>query len=85
MTVTTGPALDTLWYTRCPVPTASGLANNLGWLGRTADAAGVGFGVLQDAGPELAVRHFDHRLPGLIRKAATCRPSPHAPKVHRPG
>ncbi|MDV7243098.1 MULTISPECIES: ABC transporter substrate-binding protein [Rhodococcus] len=68
MTVTTGPALDTLWYTRCPVPTASGLANNLGWLGRTADAAGVGFGVLQDAGPELAVRHFDHRLPGLIRE-----------------
>jgi ABC-type nitrate/sulfonate/bicarbonate transport system substrate-binding protein len=68
MTVTTGSAIDTLWYTRCPVPTASGLANNLGWLGRTAETAGVQFGVLQDAGPELAVRHFDHQLPGLIRE-----------------
>ncbi|MGW4354973.1 ABC transporter substrate-binding protein [Nocardia sp. NPDC004582] len=59
---------DTLWYTRCPVPTASGLAHSLGWLGDTAARNGLAFGVLQDAGPELAVRHFDHTLPGLIRE-----------------
>lgn len=49
-----------LWFTRCPVPTASGLAYNLGWL--------EGFGVLQDAPPEIARHHFDHDLPGLFRE-----------------
>lgn len=59
---------DTLWYTRCPVPTASGLAHSLGWLGETAERSGLTFGVLQDAGPELAGFHFDHALPGLVRE-----------------
>lgn len=27
-------AIDSLWYTRCPVPTASGIAIQEGWLGR---------------------------------------------------
>ncbi|MGW6378680.1 ABC transporter substrate-binding protein [Rhodococcus sp. NPDC055112] len=68
MTAVADTALDTLWYTRCPVPTASGLAHSLGWLGETAAEAGVSLGVLQDAGPELAVRHFDHQLLGLVRE-----------------
>ncbi len=59
---------DTLWYTRCPVPTASGLAHSLGWLDETAQRNGLRFGVLQDAGPELAGSHFDHDLSGLIRE-----------------
>ncbi|MGX1812084.1 ABC transporter substrate-binding protein [Nocardia sp. NPDC055321] len=59
---------DTLWYTRCPVPTASGLAHSLGWLGETAAHSGLDFGVLQDAGPELAGFHFSHELSGLIRE-----------------
>ncbi|UGT43658.1 ABC transporter substrate-binding protein [Nocardia yamanashiensis] len=59
---------DTLWYTRCPVPTASGLAHSLGWLGENAQRNGLEFGVLQDAGPELAKFHFDHALSGLIRE-----------------
>ncbi|MEV0462807.1 ABC transporter substrate-binding protein [Nocardia tengchongensis] len=59
---------DTLWYTRCPVPTASGLAHSLGWLGEAAASAGLKFGVLQDAGPELAGFHFSHELSGLIRE-----------------
>jgi ABC-type nitrate/sulfonate/bicarbonate transport system substrate-binding protein len=59
---------ETLWYTRCPVPTASGLAHSLGWLGDTAAQAGLQFGVLQDAGPELAAHHFLHDLSGLVRE-----------------
>ncbi|WP_330254460.1 ABC transporter substrate-binding protein [Nocardia sp. NBC_00565] len=59
---------ETLWYTRCPVPTASGLAHSLGWLGDTAAEAGLQFGVLQDAGPELAAHHFLHDLSGLVRE-----------------
>ncbi|MBF6371344.1 ABC transporter substrate-binding protein, partial [Nocardia puris] len=39
-----------------------------GWLGETAAAAGLEFGVLQDAGPELAGHHFLHDLPSLIRE-----------------
>lgn len=59
---------DTLWYTRCPVPTASGLAHSLGWLDETAQRNGLQFAVLQDAGPELAGFHYDHGLPGLVRE-----------------
>ncbi|WP_406229406.1 ABC transporter substrate-binding protein [Nocardia sp. NBC_01009] len=59
---------ETLWYTRCPVPTASGLAHSLGWLGDTAAEAGLEFGVLQDAGPELAAHHFLHDLSSLVRE-----------------
>ncbi|MEV0244960.1 ABC transporter substrate-binding protein [Nocardia sp. NPDC050712] len=59
---------DTLWYTRCPVPTASGLAHSLGWLDETAAGSGLKFGVLQDAGPELAGFHFSHQLSGLVRE-----------------
>jgi hypothetical protein len=33
--------LDQLWYTRCPVPTASGLAYNLGWLTSALGADGL--------------------------------------------
>ncbi|MFC4605881.1 ABC transporter substrate-binding protein [Rhodococcus kronopolitis] len=68
MTAVADTSLDTLWYTRCPVPTASGLAHSLGWLADTAADSGVRLGVLQDAGPELAVRHFDHQLLGLVRE-----------------
>ncbi|UMP07040.1 ABC transporter substrate-binding protein [Amycolatopsis sp. EV170708-02-1] len=68
MTVTHEPAIDTLWYTRCPVPTASGLAHSLGWLADNAGAHGLPLEVLQDAGPDIAVHHFDHRLRGLIRE-----------------
>ncbi|GAA3566122.1 ABC transporter substrate-binding protein [Amycolatopsis ultiminotia] len=68
MSGTTEPALDTLWYTRCPVPTASGLAHSLGWLAEDATGHGLSLEVLQDAGPEIAVHHFDHLLPGLIRE-----------------
>ncbi|MFI6477775.1 ABC transporter substrate-binding protein [Nonomuraea sp. NPDC050663] len=53
-----------IWYTRCPVPTASGLAHRLGWL---ADELGQ-VGVLQDAPPEIARHHFDHQLLGLFRE-----------------
>ncbi|MBB5954308.1 2'-hydroxybiphenyl-2-sulfinate desulfinase [Saccharothrix tamanrassetensis] len=57
-----------IWYTRCPVPTASGLAYNLGWLAEEFAAEGLDVGVLQDAAPEIAARHFDHRLVGLFRE-----------------
>ncbi|GAA3791998.1 ABC transporter substrate-binding protein [Amycolatopsis tucumanensis] len=68
MTIASEPAIDTLWYTRCPVPTASGLAHSLGWLSANAGEHGLPLEILQDAGPEIAVHHYDHRLRGLIRE-----------------
>ncbi|KAA1420717.1 ABC transporter substrate-binding protein [Mumia zhuanghuii] len=60
--------VNQLWYTRCPVPTASGLAYNLGWLDEAFTPAGLSVGVLQDAPPEIARHHFDHQLVGLFRE-----------------
>jgi ABC-type nitrate/sulfonate/bicarbonate transport system substrate-binding protein len=60
--------LDQLWYTRCPVPTASGLAYNLGWLTSALGADGLEVGILQDGPTELARHHFDHQLVGLFRE-----------------
>lgn len=62
------PALDRIWYTRCPVPTASGIAHDLGWLTEEFAADGLDVGVLQDAPAEIARHHFDHELLGLFRE-----------------
>ncbi|MCP2323066.1 2'-hydroxybiphenyl-2-sulfinate desulfinase [Hamadaea flava] len=68
MTAVLESTVDKVWYTRCPVPTASGLALNLGWLAEEFGTAGLDVGVLQDAGPELARHHYDHQLLGLFRE-----------------
>ncbi|TYB45606.1 ABC transporter substrate-binding protein [Actinomadura chibensis] len=60
--------VDKIWFTRCPVPTASGLAHRRGGLAEAFAPYGLEVGVLQDAEPELARHHFDHDLPGLFRE-----------------
>jgi ABC-type nitrate/sulfonate/bicarbonate transport system substrate-binding protein len=60
--------IDTIWFTRCPVPTATGLAYKLGWLDQEFAADGIAIKTLQDAGAELARHHYDHQLPTLIRE-----------------
>ncbi len=60
--------IDHIWYTRCPVPTASGLAFNLGWLQEEFGADGIAVSALQDAPKELSIHHFDHELAGLFRE-----------------
>lgn len=59
---------EQLWFTRCPVPTASGLAYNLGWLNDLAEASDATLGILQESGEELSDHHFDHLLRGLVRE-----------------
>ena len=61
-------AIETLWFTRCPVPTATGLAYKLGWLDAEFAPDGIRVRTLQDAEPELARHHYDHELPTLIRE-----------------
>jgi 2'-hydroxybiphenyl-2-sulfinate desulfinase len=57
-----------IWFTRCPVPTASGLAYKLGWLSDRFAASAVSIGILQDAPLEIARHHYDHQLVSLIRE-----------------
>lgn len=61
-------SIDTLWFTRCPVPTATGLAYRLGWLQEEFKADGIRVQTLQEVGGELARHHYDHQLPTLVRE-----------------
>jgi len=67
--------LDTLWYTRCPVPTPLGLASQLGWLSETFEAQGLKVESVLDS-PSRAVResHFSHHLPGSFRQGGNIPP-----------
>lgn len=66
----TPAALKQLWFTRCPVPTATGLAYKLGWLDEEFAPDGIALATLQEqpAGSALARHHYDHALPQLIRE-----------------
>ncbi|MBP0448176.1 ABC transporter substrate-binding protein [Kitasatospora sp. RG8] len=65
----TSEAPDTLWFTRCPVPTATGIAADRGWLAREFAPDGITVRSLQEAPPEVAVdHHYTHALTGLVRE-----------------
>jgi len=65
-------AIDTIWFTRCPVPTATGLAYKLGWLDAEFAPDGIRIATLQEhrqeVGRDLGRHHYDHQLPSLIRE-----------------
>jgi ABC-type nitrate/sulfonate/bicarbonate transport system substrate-binding protein len=63
----TTPALEQIWFTRCPVPTATGLAYKLGWLGEEFATDGIRVDTLQD-NRQLGRHHYDHQLDSLIRE-----------------
>lgn len=65
--LTPAPTLSQLWFTRCPVPTATGLAYKLGWLSEEFAADGIRVDTLQD-NRELGRHHYDHELDTLIRE-----------------
>src|SRR6186713_2269089 len=71
--------IDTIWFTRCGgggsrggrggVPTATGIAYNLGWLQHEFEPDGIALSALQENGNEaLRHHHYDHQLPTLIRE-----------------
>ncbi len=59
-----------IWFTRCPVPTATGLAYKLGWLGEEFAAEGVEVKTLQD-NRQLSRHHYDHDLDTLVREGGS--------------
>jgi ABC-type nitrate/sulfonate/bicarbonate transport system substrate-binding protein len=62
------PRVDQIWYTRCPVPTASGIAIDRGLLEAEFGPA-ITVSSLR-AAPDRDVResHYDHRQPALFRE-----------------
>jgi ABC-type nitrate/sulfonate/bicarbonate transport system substrate-binding protein len=61
-------ALDTLWYTRCPVPTGLGIAVQKGWLSDSFSSQCTKIESLRESDDQ-AVResHFDHTLQNSVR------------------
>ncbi len=68
--MTPAPVLPrTLWFTRCPVPTATGIAADRRWLTDEFARDGIAVRSLQDAEPDAdRSAHYTHALPGLFRE-----------------
>ena len=64
-----------LWYTRCPLPTASGVAIDLGMLDEAFRPDGITVASL-NASPDMKVReaHFDHGQANLFRQGGNIPP-----------
>ena len=60
--------LDTLWYTRCPVPTGLGIAIQHGWLEQAFTRQGTKLGSLLESN-DFATResHFTHKVQNSVR------------------
>lgn len=74
MTQTT-PIPRTLWYTRCPVPTASGIAIHHGWITQAFAEIGIEVQSLR-ASADRSVRqsHFDHGQANSFRQGGNAPP-----------
>lgn len=70
-----GAPLDTLWYTRCSVPTALGLAVQLGWFERVFGPDGIAVQSVRDA-DDRTVResHFNHNQKHSVRQGGSIPP-----------
>ncbi|MFJ9900642.1 ABC transporter substrate-binding protein [Streptomyces sp. NPDC091280] len=66
------PTPETLWFTRCPVPTATGIAADRHWLSEEFAPDGITVRSLQDAAEdvdaEIRGTHYTHALRALIRE-----------------
>jgi ABC-type nitrate/sulfonate/bicarbonate transport system substrate-binding protein len=72
---TTDHEVAALWYTRCPVPTASSLAIDLGWLDDEFEPDGITVASLRSSG-DRGVResHFDHTQADSFRQGGNIPP-----------
>ena len=69
------PQSQTLWYTRCPMPTASGIAIELGWLDEAFAADGIEVRSLRAvANRQTRESHFDHSKENSFREGGNTPP-----------
>ncbi len=78
---------DTIWYTRCPVPTATGIAADLGWLDDEFAPDGIEVRSLQDVSRDEAADYPLHprARPACSARAATSRAVGALTAARRPG
>ena len=64
-----------IWYTRCPVPTTSGLAQHFRWAHEAFADVGIGLESIR-ASDDRAVRssHYDHTHPNMFREGGNVPP-----------
>jgi len=64
-----------IWYTRCPVPTTSGIAQHFRWLHDEFDRQGITLESIR-ASADKAVRnsHYDHTHPNMFREGGNVPP-----------
>ncbi len=64
--------LETLWYTRCPVPTPVGIAVQLGWIEEEFTREGIKLESIRDS-DDRAVRqsHYDHKVANSFRQGGS--------------
>ncbi|MFB9948322.1 ABC transporter substrate-binding protein [Rhizobium puerariae] len=64
----TSVAIDTLWYTRCPVPSASGIAISHGTIVVEYAPDGIAVRPITEAVHSDREAHFSHAMPALFRE-----------------
>ncbi|SDE79198.1 ABC-type nitrate/sulfonate/bicarbonate transport system, substrate-binding protein [Massilia sp. PDC64] len=68
----TTPIVETIWYTRCPVPTPVGIAAHLGWFEQEFGPDGIAIETLQDGrNAGLRASHIDHTLQHSFRQGGS--------------
>lgn len=68
-------SISSIWYTRCPVPTTSGIAQHFRWLHNEFDRQGIALESIR-ASADKAVRnsHYDHTHPNMFREGGNVPP-----------
>lgn len=75
MSIDARPEVDTLWYTRCPVPTASGVAIDTGILAAEFKAEDITVASIRaSADPAVRESHFDHSQARSFREGGNIPP-----------
>ena len=60
---------DTIWYTRCPVPSPLGIAASFGWIDEAFGRHGIGVRSIGDSpDPSIRESHFKHTLAWSFRQ-----------------
>ncbi len=64
--------LEKPWYTRCGVPTPTGIAVQLGWIEEEFAKDGIKLdSVLDNADPDVRESHYDHKLDNSFRQGGS--------------
>ena len=74
MSITASSNVQSIWYTRCPVPTPLGIAAHLGWLDSEFAGDGITVRALQESQhAALHHAHVDHSLDNAFRQGGSIR------------